>query len=201
MSQKIGVVDYGYAGNVFNIRKTIENTDKTVSTMIIKTQQDVKKADKIVLPGVGSYKDVMEKITDLSAMLEEQIQNKPTLGICLGMQILSEKGYEFGETKGFSVIEVEVRKMPVKGRVPHIGWARIEPIKNSRILAGVTSDDSFYFMHSYELINYKDVIALSDYCEHKFVCAIERDNVFGVQFHPEKSRDSGFRVFKNFINV
>lgn len=199
MSQRIGVINYGYSGNVYNIEKAVSFLNQEVKLITINTGSDLRLVDKIILPGVGVYRDAMEKLSLVKDALKEQIQVKPTLGICLGMQILSEKGYEFGETEGMGLIEGEVMRMPVKCRVPHIGWSGIEKIKESVILKGVNQADNFYFMHSFELMNYKDVVGLSLYCEHRYVSVIERGNVFGVQFHPEKSRLSGLKIFKNFL--
>ncbi len=201
MKQIIGIIDYGYTGNIFNIKKAIEAIDKNVSSILVKTGPELKKADKIILPGVGSYIDAMKGISKIEEVIKETAMKKPTLGICLGMQILSEKGYEFGETKGLGLIEGEVMRLAVKYRVPHLGWACLDTIKKSKILKGITQEDNFYFMHSYELYNFKDVVSLSQYEEHKFVSSIEKDYIFGVQFHPEKSRLSGLKIFKNFFKL
>ena len=201
MRQTIGVIDYGYAGNVFNIKKSVENVKKDVNVIIVKDARSLSQIDKVILPGVGTYKDVMAELVDMKDELRESILKKPTLGICLGMQILSKKGYEFGETEGLGVIDGEVMRLPVKGRIPHLGWAKVDKIKNSRMLEGVKEDNQFYYMHSYELINYPDVVGLSTYCDHKFVSVFEKDNIFGVQFHPEKSRKSGLKIMENFVNI
>ncbi len=201
MKQLIGIVDYGLAGNIFNIKKALEHCDSEVKVILIRAAADIKKADKLILPGVGSYQDAMNGIAPIQETLIAKIKHVPTLGICLGMQLLAQKGYEFQETRGLSLIEGEVMKIAVQGRIPHMGWAPVESIKKTRILKGIPPAESFYFMHSYELLNYTEVVALSQYAEHRFVAAIERDNLFGVQFHPEKSRLSGLRIFKNFISL
>ncbi|MBF0479343.1 MAG: imidazole glycerol phosphate synthase subunit HisH [Candidatus Omnitrophica bacterium] len=201
MSQVIGVIDYGQAGNIFNIRKVFELAKKEVKIVVVKSGQDLKSVDKIVIPGVGTYKGAMESIAPFYQELRDKILKVPTLGICLGMQILSEIGYEFGETPGLKYFEGAVRLMPVKHPVPHIGWANVEVIRPSKILKGVTAEDVFYFMHSYEFINYKDVAGLSNYIDHSFVSVVERDQVFGVQFHPEKSRTHGLKIIDNFLSI
>jgi len=201
MSQTIGIMDYGYAGNIFNIKKSIEGIDAGLKVTLIRDKKSLDVTDKIILPGVGAYGDAMEAVEPIKDELTDAIRKKPTLGICLGMQILSEKGYEFGESEGLGIFEGEVMRLPVKGSVPHLGWAYLDIIRPSRILEGITEKDSFYFMHSYELINYKDVAGLSIYCEHRFISVVENGNIFGVQFHPEKSRQSGLKVMKNFIDV
>ncbi|MBF0522462.1 MAG: imidazole glycerol phosphate synthase subunit HisH [Candidatus Omnitrophica bacterium] len=201
MIQKIGIIDYGNAGNIFNIKKALEATSLGMKISILHSAKDLKKVDKIILPGVGTYRDVMSEISAWLKDIKEGVLKKPTLGICLGMQILSEKGYEYGETVGLSAVGGEVLKMPVKGRIPHIGWSTVETIKPSKIMKGIAAQEQFYFMHSYELVNYTDVVALSTYNDHKFVAVVEKGNVFGVQFHPEKSREAGLKILKNFINL
>ncbi len=199
--QTVGIIDYGNAGNLYSIKKAIENLGNGSAVKIIKSTPDFESIDKIILPGVGAYADSMKGIALFKEGLFRSIAKKPTLGICLGMQILSEKGYEFGETAGLGHLEGEVMKIPVKCKVPHLGWASLDIMKPSRILRGISREDVFYFMHSYELINYKDVVALSCYGGHNFVSVIEKDNIFGVQFHPEKSRASGLAIFKNFLDA
>jgi imidazole glycerol phosphate synthase glutamine amidotransferase subunit len=201
MKQTIGIIDYGYAGNIYNIKKAIEYIDKEIKVIVIHAPEDIKGIDKLILPGVGTYRDVMKEISCMREAIKECARHKTVLGICIGMHILSEKGYEFGETEGFGFLKGEVMRMPVKCRVPHIGWAPIEKVGDSRILKGVTPEDSFYYMHSYEFINYTDVVGLSAYCGHNYVSAVEKENIFGIQFHPEKSRVSGFKILDNFARV
>lgn len=199
MNSVIGVVDYGKAGNIFNVSKAIEEAGAKVK--IVKSDDDFKGIDKIVLPGVGTFKDAMMEIGKLKETLTDQMKNKYSLGICLGMQILSKIGYEFGETEGLGIIDAEVKKIEVKGKVPHIGWTNIEQTGECRLLKNIEVNDMFYFMHSYEVVNYTEVKALSKYCNHKFVSVVGKDNIFGVQFHPEKSREAGIRVLQNFISL
>ena len=199
MSSVIGVIDYGKAGNIFNVSKAIEEAG--AKAKIIKIDDDFKDIDKIVLPGVGTFKDAMMEIGNIKDVLTDQMKKKPSLGICLGMQILSKIGYEFGETEGLGIIDAEVKKIEVKCKVPHIGWTNIEQTGECYLFKNIESNDMFYFMHSYEVVNYTEVKALSKYCNHKFVSVIGKDNIFGVQFHPEKSRDAGIRILKNFISL
>ncbi len=198
MSQLIGLINYGIAGNTHSIKKAIEKAGGSVK--IINTADELAGVDKIVIPGVGSFKDAMQELTKdaLLEPLKDAIKTKPTLGICLGMQILANIGFEYGKTEGLKAINAEVKPMLVDAKVPHMGFNRIDVVKSNALLLGLESEE-FYFMHSYEVVNYTDIIALTNYAEHEFVSAIQKENLYGVQFHPEKSRDAGIQLFKNFI--
>ena len=198
MSNIIGVVNYGIAGNIHSIKKAIEKAGGVVK--VINTQEELEFVDKIVLPGVGSFKDAMQELEndDLLETLKIVILEKPTLGICLGMQILSTLGFEYGKTEGLSLINSEVKPMLVDAKVPHMGFNTIELINSNKLFDGL-SNEEFYFMHSYEVVNYTNIVTLTDYAGHKFVSSIQKDNLYGVQFHPEKSREAGIKLFENFI--
>jgi len=198
MSNIIGVVNYGIAGNIHSIKKAIEKAGGVVK--VINTQEELEFVDKIVLPGVGSFKDAMQELEndDLLETLKIVILKKPTLGICLGMQILSTLGFEYGKIEGLSFIDAEVKPMLVDAKVPHMGFNTIELINSNKLFDGL-SNEEFYFMHSYEVVNYTNIVTLTDYAGHKFVSSIQKDNLYGVQFHPEKSREAGIKLFENFI--
>ena len=196
MSNTIGIINYGIAGNIHSIEKAIKKAGGSVT--IINKKEDFNKVAKIVIPGVGSFKDAMQELDNDGFIEELKNFNKPILGICLGMQILSSLGFEYGKTKGLSMINAEVKPMLVDAKVPHMGFNTIEVVRSNKILAGL-EEKEFYFMHSYEVVNYTDIIALTNYNGHKFVSAIHKDNIYGVQFHPEKSREAGLQLFKNFI--
>jgi len=200
MSLNIGIVNYGKAGNIFNIIKAVNKAGGNAK--VIEKEEDFKDVDKLVLPGVGSFKDTMEEIEsrNLKEVLQTEIEKKDTLGICLGMQILATLGFEYGQTKGLDMFNAEVKKILCEGRVPHMGFNSIKPVVNSSLLQGIEKE-KFYFMHSYEVVNYTDVLALSEYENHTFVSAIAKDNIYGVQFHPEKSRDAGIQLFQNFFKL
>ena len=199
MSPHVGLMNYGNSGNIYNVQKALELAGARVT--IIRDKTDLDSVDRIVLPGVGCFKDAMNNLATLKSDLCDQIRKKPTLGICLGMQILSTIGYEFGESPGLNFIDAEVKKMEVKCKVPHLGWGTLSIVRNSPILDGITDKDNFYFMHSYEVVNYTDLIALTNYCDHKFVSVVQKGDIFGVQFHPEKSRGAGIEILKNFLSV
>jgi imidazole glycerol phosphate synthase glutamine amidotransferase subunit len=199
MTIPVGLIDYGRSGNSYNVKKALELAGADVR--IIGKERNFNDVEKLVLPGVGCFKDAMEQIGDFQGELVDQMQRMPTLGICLGMQILAKIGYEYGETRGLNLIDAEVKKIEVKCKVPHLGWGSLEIVRNTPLLDGITEKDSFYFMHSYEVINYTDVVALTCFCDHRFVSVIQKGNIFGVQFHPEKSRNAGIRLLENFLRI
>ena len=200
MSNIIGVINYGVAGNIHSITKALKKAGADI--MIVENPSQLELVDKIVLPGVGSFKDAMQELKNdnLLESLNCAIKSKPILGICIGMQILSRIGFEYGETKGLGIINAEVKPILCAGSVPHVGFNKIRLVNESALLDGLDGEQ-FYFMHSYEVVNYTDIAALSTYCNHDFVSAISNGNIHGVQFHPEKSRDAGIELFKNFIKL
>jgi len=200
MSSVIGLINYGIAGNIYSIKKAIEKAGGTVK--VVNNQDELNSVDKIVIPGIGSFKDAMNELEqrELIESLKKAIQKKPTLGICLGMQILSTLGFEYGKTKGLNLIKAEVKPMLVDAKVPHMGFNNIEVVKSNQLLKGLENEE-FYFMHSFEVVNYTEIVSLTDYAGHKFVSSIQKDNIYGVQFHPEKSREAGINLFKNFIEL
>lgn len=200
MSNIIGLINYGIAGNIHSIKKAIEKAGGTVK--IVNNENELNSVDKIVIPGVGSFKDAMEELKkdQLLEPLKKAIQIKPTLGICLGMQILSTLGFEYGKTEGLDAIKAEVKPILVDAKVPHVGFNNIDVINTNPLLKGLENEE-FYFMHSYEVVNYTEIASLTDYVGHKFVSSIHKSNIFGVQFHPEKSREAGIKLFKNFIEL
>ncbi len=199
MSCVVGIVDYGIAGNIRSINKAVMETG--VKTIIVDNASQLSKVDKLVLPGVGSFPDAMKELqkNEFDLSLKDFIKDKPTLGICLGMQILSKVGFEFESTNGLGIFDAEVKQMKCSGTLPHMGFNKVFVQQKNPIFDGLNGH-SFYFMHSYEVVNYKNILALSNYCDHEFVSAIGEGHIFGVQFHPEKSRQSGIQLFNNFIN-
>lgn len=200
MSNLIGIVNYGIAGNIHSIKKAIEKAGG--ETLIINNKEEFNKVEKIVIPGVGSFKDAMEELLndDLLETLLDEIKRKPTLGICLGMQILATLGFEYGKTKGLNQINAEVKPILVDAKVPHMGFNKINLQKDNNLFKGI-EDEEFYFMHSYEFVNYTNIVSLTNYAGHDFVSSVQKDNIYGVQFHPEKSREAGIKLFKNFIEL
>jgi len=204
MKRQIIILDYG-SGNVksvLNICKYIKDNSKISNNI-----EDIKNSSHIILPGVGSFKASMDKIKKylpIEEILNEIInKHKPILGICVGMQVFANQGYEFGECSGLSLIDGSVKKLETnKYPLPNIGWNNIDVKKDNLLFKKLEENNSFYFVHSFAFIpnNIDNVIASSIY-ENKFVCAIQKNNIFGVQFHPEKSQKSGIQLLKNFINI
>lgn len=197
MSNIIGIINYGTAGNLHSVDKALKRANG--ETLIVNNAEQLNQVDKIVLPGVGSFKNAMEQIKNIGFLDALSNNKKPILGICLGMQILSTLGFEYGQTKGLDLIKAEVRPMLIDAKVPHVGFNTIEVMKTNNILKGLENEE-FYFMHSFEVVNYTNVVSLTEFAGHKFVSAIEKNNIYGVQFHPEKSREAGIKFLKNFIN-
>lgn len=200
MSNIIGLINYGIAGNIHSIKKAIEKAGGSVK--IVNNEEELNIVDKIVIPGVGSFKDAMNELEKdkLLEPLKQAIKTKPTLGICLGMQILASLGFEYGKTQGLDAIKAEVKPMLVDAKVPHMGFNTIDVVKSNQLLNGLENEE-FYFMHSYEVVNYTEIASLTDYSGHKFVSSVQKNNIYGVQFHPEKSREAGIKLFKNFIEL
>ena len=198
MKNIIGVVNYGVAGNIYSVKKAIEKAGG--ETLVINSIADFKLVDKIVIPGVGSFKESMKELEDDGYIDSIKEFNKPILGICLGMQILSNIGFEFGKTAGLGLIDAEVKPILCDAKIPHMGFQKIQVVNSNQLLKELENEE-FYFMHSYEMVNYTDIAALTSYGNHSFVCSIKKDNIYGVQFHPEKSRKAGIKLLKNFIKL
>jgi glutamine amidotransferase len=201
MTCKVGLIDYGSIGNIESIRRALCAANAEVH--ILRDAASFSSVDKYVLPGVGSFHEGMREVheKELAGPIREAAEKKPTLGICLGMQMLASIGYEYGETDGLNLIDGEVRLMQCKSAVPHIGFNRVKVLGAQKLFEGVDREAEFYFMHSYEFVNYTNVIGLSNYGRHRFVSAVASGNLFGVQFHPEKSREQGIRLLRNFIEL
>lgn len=202
------VIDYGM-GNLHSVRKALEVVGG--SARVSSRAEDISKADKIVFPGVGSFGEAMKELNrrKLVKPIKDAINGgKPFLGLCLGLQLLFEKSEEAPGVKGLCVLEGDVKRFRLKGlKVPHMGWNNIaysgqRIAYRKKILAGVLNGSYMYFVHSYYAVpkNKKDILTTTDY-EIKFVSGICKDNVYGLQFHPEKSQDIGLRMLRNFVNM
>ena len=206
MKQTLTIVDYRM-GNLNSVKKKLDRLKTTSS--ITSNPRDIIKADKIILVGVGHFAKAMKNIKELALLdaLNEVviIKKKPVLGICLGMQLMA-KDSEEGKTEGLGWLDANVRKMQVddtlKFKIPHTGWNKITQSKKSHLMKGIPESSEFYFVHSYYLRSNEtsNILNETEYC-FKFTSAIEKDNIFGVQYHPEKSHDVGEVLLKNFISL
>lgn len=204
--KKIGIIDYGM-GNLHSVENALKYVG--LETFISSDKSELSGADGLILPGVGAFPDAIELLTRLSfpEFIRKESEKKPVLGICLGMQLLFEKSYEFKESDGLSFIKGNVVKLKAGQtdktyKIPHIGYNGIKKINTCPLLDGIDDGTCFYFVHSYmgECADRKQLVATTDYGEE--VTAIVADgNVFGTQFHPEKSGEAGLTLLKNFGKI
>lgn len=207
MRKNIAIIDYG-VGNLFSIKKALDKFGHNV--FITEEADKIFSADAIVLPGVGSFQAGIEglEIRNLIKPVKRfAASGRPMLGICLGAQLLLSEGHEFGVFRGLGVIQGEVIKFPTsKARIPHMGWNEIyspKKIWKGTILDSVKENSDVYFIHSYILKPNKkeDILSLAQYGDLEFCSAVKRGNIYGCQFHPEKSGEIGLKIIKNFINI
>ena len=204
------IVDYN-SGNISSVINSFKEVAKDkVNIEVTSDLNKIKSSDKVVLPGQGSFKscvNALNKIDGLSNSLNEFAISlkKPLLGICVGLQMFADIGYEETETKGLGWISGKVSKINNqngKYKLPHIGWNQIKIIKDSKIFKDIENNSHMYFVHSYEFIpNNKDVISATTEYSSNIVCSIEKENIFGTQFHPEKSDKMGLKIIKNFLDL
>lgn len=201
----IAIIDYG-VGNLFSLISSFKAIG--AETIVTSDKSEIAKADKVVLPGVGAFSDAARKLKEsgLSDFLIDQTKNgKPLLGICLGMQLLFDKSFEYGEHKGLGLIKGEIR--PISEiinpdlKIPHIGWNALNFTKKSELFKYINDGDFVYFVHSYSARGCEEnTIATSEYSA-PMTAAVECKNVFGCQFHPEKSGNTGLKILKGFCDL
>lgn len=195
----IAIIDYGM-GNLRSVQKGFEQVGVTAE--IVQQPEELKKFEGLVLPGVGAFKDAMDNLQEagmIEAIHESIKEGKPFLGICLGFQLLFETSEEWGLNSGLGLFPGQVRRFDDTLKVPHMGWNQIEIQKESPILRGIPNGSSFYFVHSYYAApGDKEVITTLTDNGIKFTSIVDRDNVFGIQFHPEKSSTLGLKILENF---
>ena len=207
---KVTIVDYS-SGNISSVINSFKKVAQNKATIEVTSDLNkIKSSDKIVLPGQGSFKscvDALKKINGLTDTLNEFAINdkKPVLGICVGLQMFADVGYEETETKGLGWISGKVSKIDNqngKFKLPHIGWNQISILKDSKIFKDVANNSHMYFVHSYEFVpNDSNFISATTDYSTKVVCSVEKENIFGTQFHPEKSDKTGLKIIDNFINL
>jgi|TARA_B110000495_G_scaffold188392_1_gene188573 glutamine amidotransferase len=206
----VTIVDYN-SGNISSVINSFkEVAQNKVNIEVTSDLNKIKSSDKVVLPGQGSFKscvDALNNIEDLVNTLNEFAinQKKPLLGICVGLQMFADIGYEETETKGLGWMPGKVSKIDNqdgKYKLPHIGWNQINIVKESKIFKNIDNNSHMYFVHSYEFIpSDKNVISATTDYSTNIVCSVEKENLFGTQFHPEKSDKTGLQIIQNFINL
>ncbi len=200
----IAIIDYD-AGNLKSVEKALQYLGE--ECIVTRDKEKLLKADKIILPGVGAFGDAMEKLHkfELVDVIHKLVkENKPFLGICLGLQLMFESSEEGPGVKGLGLLPGKIVKFPEKEgfKIPHMGWNSIDVKEGSRLFNGVSNNSYVYFVHSYYLQaeNENDVAATTEYITHVHA-SVEHDNIFACQFHPEKSGDVGLRILKNFCEL
>ena len=207
----IAIIDYG-SGNLRSAAKALEVANKSVNTnskiVITSDPEVIKKSNKIILPGQGSFRDCYLGIKKINGLIDTLndfvlVQKKPIFGICVGMQLFAKIGYESEETKGFGWINGVVKKINNINKtlkLPHMGWNQIEFKKDFLLFSGIENKSHMYFVHSYEFLTKEKncIVATTNY-GNSIIVAVAKDNIFGTQFHPEKSQKNGLKLLENFL--
>jgi len=206
----VTIVDYN-SGNISSVINSFNEVAKDkVNIEVTSDLTKIKSADKVVLPGQGSFKSCVEALNNINGLVDALNEfaindKKPLLGICVGFQMFADIGYEEKETNGLGWISGKVSKIDNqngKYKLPHIGWNQINILKNSKIFKDIENNSHMYFVHSYEFIpEDKSIISATTDYSSNIVCSVEKENIFGTQFHPEKSDKIGLKIINNFINL
>ena len=206
----VTIVDYN-SGNISSVINSFkEVAQNKVNIEVTSDLNKIKSSDKVVLPGQGSFKSCVDALNNIEGLVDTLNefainQKKPLLGICVGLQMFADIGYEETETKGLGWIPGKVSKIDNqngKYKLPHIGWNQINIVKESKIFKNIDNNSHMYFVHSYEFIpSDKNVISATTDYSTNIVCSVEKENLFGTQFHPEKSDKTGLQIIQNFINL
>ncbi len=206
----VTIVDYN-SGNISSVINSFKEVAKDkVNIEVTADLATIKTSDKVVLPGQGSFKSCIDGLNRINGLIdtlnEFAIHNKkPLLGICVGLQMFADVGFEEVETKGLGWISGKVSQIDNKGgkfKLPHIGWNEINIMKDTKIFEGIENNSHMYFVHSYEFVpeDKSVILATTDYSS-SVVCAVEKENIFGTQFHPEKSDKIGLKIINNFLKL
>lgn len=195
----IAVIDYG-AGNIFSVKNALDYLG--MESILTDKKEDIESADALILPGVGAFPSAMDMLnkSGLVDTIKTEAKKKPFLGICLGMQLIFEKGYEFEECDGLGLIPGSVKKMEEENLIiPHMGWNKLEVLNDCPLLAGLDENSFVYFVHSYKAeCDDKNIAAYSNYGGRVPALVYDGGTVYGAQFHPEKSGETGLKILKNF---
>ena len=206
----VTIVDYN-SGNISSVINSFsEVANNKVNLEVTSDLNKIKSSDKVVLPGQGSFKSCVDALNNINGLVDTLNEfsindKKPLLGICVGLQMFADIGYEETETNGLGWISGKVSKIDNqngKYKLPHIGWNQINILKDSKIFKDIENNSHMYFVHSYEFIpEDKSVISATTDYSSNIVCSVEKENIFGTQFHPEKSDKIGLQIIQNFINL
>ena len=206
----VTIVDYN-SGNISSVINSFKEVAKDkVKIEVTSDLATIKTSDKVVLPGQGSFKSCIDGLKNINGLIDTLNEfalesKKPLLGICVGLQMFADIGYEESETKGLGWISGKVSKIDNqngKYKLPHIGWNQINIVKESKIFKDIENNSHMYFVHSYEFVpNDKKVISATTDYSSKIVCSVEKENIFGTQFHPEKSDKLGLKMIDNFLKL
>lgn len=195
----IAIIDYG-AGNIFSVKNALDHLG--LESRLVSDEASVRAADAVILPGVGAFPAAMKKLeaTGLVDTIREEASRKPFLGICLGMQLIFDKGYEFGECDGLGLISGSVRKMEEQELIiPHMGWNRLEKLNQCPLLENVGDNEYVYFVHSYKAhCEDSSIAAYAEYGGRVPALVYDGKYVYGAQFHPEKSGETGLKILRSF---
>jgi len=206
----VTIVDYN-SGNISSVINSFKEVAKEkIKIKVSSNLNKIKSSDKIVLPGQGSFKSCVDALNSIDGLVDTlneftMINKKPLFGICVGFQMFADIGFEEIETKGLGWISGEVSKIDNqngKFKLPHIGWNELNIVKGSKIFKDIKNKSHMYFVHSYEFIpEDKSVVSTTTDYSSSIVCSVEKENIFGTQFHPEKSDKDGLKIIENFINL
>ena len=206
----VTIVDYN-SGNISSVINSFTEVAKNkVNIEVTSDLNKIKSSDKVVLPGQGSFKSCVDALNSINGLVDTLndfaiSKKKPLLGICVGLQMFADIGYEETETQGLGWISGKVSKIDNqngKYKLPHIGWNQINIIKESKLFRNIQNNSHMYFVHSYEFVpDDKSIISATTDYSSKIVCSVEKENIFGTQFHPEKSDKIGLQIIQNFINL
>lgn len=197
----IAIIDYG-AGNLFSVKNALDYLQ--IENCVTEKAEIIRRADGLILPGVGAFPDAMERLErkQLVSVIQEEAARKPLLGICLGMQLLFEESWEFKKTKGLGLIPGKVIKIDGKGeKIPHMGWNHLEVLKPCSMTEGMEENSYVYFVHSYRADTEPEYLSCTTFYGEEIPALVQKDMVYGAQFHPEKSGSVGLNMLKNFARL